>query len=96
MNPKFQKYLVLAAWLVAAIILLTSFACSIAALRISLKTASQVETLTSDYVNFATKVDARLESIDDNLTFLRDYCTSAPNITLGDTYINRPNSKIRQ
>lgn len=96
MSPKFQKTLVVLAWTVAALLLLSSFFCSIAALRLSLKTSSQMDTLSQDYLNFATKVETHMASIDDNLTFLRDYCTSAPNITLGDTYINRPHSKVRQ
>lgn len=90
-----KKYLPIIIYGVAAILLLTSFVCSVAALRLSLKTASQVETLTHDYHNYTVKIDTRLESIDSNLTFLRDYCTAAPNITLGDTYIDRTKSTTK-
>lgn len=91
-----KKYVPFIIYGVLAVMLITALCCSVAALVISKKTASQVETLTSDYHSFALKVDTKLESINDNLTFLRDYCTSAPNITLGDTYIDRTRSKVKQ
>lgn len=54
---------------------------------------SQIETLSSDYLGFSQKIEIKLESIADNMDFLKDWCMQAPSVTLGDTYINESNSR---
>ena len=73
--------------LAITVVIVTSFICSISALIVSKKTASSVETLSHDYINFANKVSVKLEDISDNIDFLRDWAAQTPSITLGDTYL---------
>ena len=83
------------------IVICTSFICSVSALVVSRKTASSVETLSQDYLNFANKVSVKLDDISDNIDFLRDWASNTPSITLGDTYLyhnldaNVKNNKVK-
>lgn len=91
-KPSFYKtliYIVKENFLAICItlVIITSFICSLSSLVISKKTASQVETLSYDYLLFSDKIRTQLESIQDNVDFLRDWATDSPSLTLGDTYV---------
>lgn len=78
-----ENFLVIA----ITVVICTSFICSVSSLVLSKKSLSYVETLSSDYHNFVNKIAVKIDDIDDNIDFLRDWASNTPSITLGDTYL---------
>lgn len=75
--------------IVISLVMLTSLVCSIAAISLVSNLSYRLDTFTKVYETSNINVATELSSIRDDIDFLRNWCASAPTVTLGDTYINQ-------
>lgn len=75
--------------IVISIVMLTSLICSVAAISLVSSLEHRVDTFIKVYETSNVNVATELSSIRDDIDFLRNWCASAPTVTLGDTYINQ-------
>lgn len=71
-----------------ALMVVGACVCGISALKVATTTRNEMLNLSLRVSEYETKVSTKLDSIVDDVDFLRSWCASAPSVTLGDTYIN--------
>lgn len=66
--------------------------CCVVSLVFSITAFRKVETLHMEMFNVGLdleRISNHIDSIEDDIVFIRSWCSSAPSVTLGDTYINQ-------
>lgn len=75
--------------IVISLVMLTSLVCSVTALSLVSSLGYRLDTYVKVSETSNINVATELCSIRDDIDFLRNWCASAPTVTLGDTYINQ-------